>query len=108
MVGLKKRIGLERHLVVVLLYFLLLFLNRIFIVPLIAVIDENVYKVSFTRNERKQYLLTGVINSFGVIDKNSYQLLNVKNGDYIDFYSSNAIVSFPYERFQGPLWGARC
>ena len=34
MVGLKKRIGLERHLVVVLLYFLLLFLNRIFIVPL--------------------------------------------------------------------------
>lgn len=72
---------------------------------LIAVIDENVYKVSFTRNERKQYLLTGVINSFGVIDKNSYQLLNVKNGDYIDFYSSNAIVSFPYERFQGPLWG---
>lgn len=72
---------------------------------LIAVIDENVYKVSFTRNERKQYLLTGVINSFGVIDKNSYQLLNAKNGDYIDFYSSNAIVSFPYERFQGPLWG---
>lgn len=73
---------------------------------LIAVIDENVYKVSFTRNERKQYLLTGVINSFGVIDKNSYQLLNVKNGDYIDFIVPMQLFHSLMNAFKGLCGGS--
>lgn len=72
---------------------------------LLAVQGASVNKVSCGSKAVKRHLLTGLVNSFGVIQRNYYQRLNDKNGDGgTDFYTLGNSANFPYEDFIGPLW----
>ena len=74
---------------------------------LLSVCSSSIYKFYFSKNESKQRLLTGVVNSLGIIQKNTYYRLNddfsVQEGG-TPFYQKGTNASFPYENFQGPLW----
>lgn len=63
--------------------------------------NSELYKISSKRHEGKQRLLTGLINSMGVVQKNYYQCLNDENGS---IYSKGYDAVFPYENYVGPLW----
>jgi len=71
----------------------------------------RVLQVTYSRDEAKENLLTGVVNSFGVIAKTDYESVNDfgTKTNATPFYacpSSQAIAPpvFPYSNYVGPLW----
>jgi len=76
---------------------------------LIGVYNGNLYKVAYTDNKKKQQLLTGSINSVGVVTKNYFGKLNdgySGGSSYGMLYSKGYGATFPYENYLGPLWVA--
>jgi len=59
---------------------------------LLSVKDNIVTKYNFPRNDSKEVMMTGMANSYGVVQKNAYNLLN-EIDDNID---SNYPANFPY------------
>lgn len=73
---------------------------------LLSLDNDQVHKFSFTRNDAHQSLLTGVVNSLGVISKNSYAYLNenvYQYGSGNSIYTPGYGATFPYENYQGPF-----
>jgi RHS repeat-associated protein len=73
---------------------------------LLSLDNDQVHKFSFSRNDAHQRLLTGVINSHGVITKNSYAYLNedvYQYGNGNSVYTPGYGATFPYENYQGPF-----
>jgi RHS repeat-associated protein len=73
---------------------------------LLSLDNDQVHKFSFTRNDVHQRLLTGAINSQGVITKNSYAYLNenvYQYGSGNSIYTPGYGATFPYENYQGPF-----
>lgn len=58
-------------------------------------------QISAGVDKMKNRLLTGIIGSYGTINKISYKKLNSKE---TQFYSRNEICHFPYQRFNGGLF----
>lgn len=74
---------------------------------LLAVKGPRLVKVNSMINGAKQYLLTGMVNSFGVVHRNYYQRLNGREyGSPFWFYVKGTEAAFPYTDFNGPLWAA--
>lgn len=72
---------------------------------LLAVKGPRLVKVNSMINGAKQYLLTGMVNSFGVVHRNYYQRLNGREyGSPFWFYVKGTEATFPYTDFNGPLW----
>ncbi|MDR1601595.1 MAG: FG-GAP-like repeat-containing protein, partial [Tannerella sp.] len=59
-----------------------------------------VTKYVYPRNDTHEKLLTGAVNSLGVIEKTHYRRLN-EQGGY--FYTKGSGASYPYINFNGPL-----
>jgi RHS repeat-associated protein len=59
-----------------------------------------VTKFAYPRNDTCEKLLTGLINSLGVIEKNHFRRLN-EQGGY--FYTKGSGANYPYINFNGPL-----
>lgn len=69
---------------------------------LISLKEGTATKYSFSRNDSKETLMTGMANSLGVVEKNDYQLLNeegVSSGVYTKGYGA----VFPYVNITEPL-----
>lgn len=68
--------------------------------------NGQVYKLSFPRNDGHQQLLTGAVNSQGVVSKAAYAYLNE---DVYQYGYGNSVYTlgygalFPYENYQGPF-----
>lgn len=60
-----------------------------------------VSKMSISYDDSKNRLLTGVINSYGVINKVGYQALNMEDG--FNIYSPGYGAKFPYQNYDGGL-----
>ncbi|MDR1633030.1 MAG: FG-GAP-like repeat-containing protein, partial [Dysgonamonadaceae bacterium] len=56
-------------------------------------------KQSFLRNDAREKLLTGAVNSLGVIDRNHYRKLDETGY----FYQKGSGAVFPYINFSGPI-----
>lgn len=67
---------------------------------LVALKDGKVTRFSYPRNDTKEKLLTGMVNSLGVVNKNYYMMLNESSYYYTKGYGA----VYPYENFQGPLF----
>lgn len=77
--------------------------NRNYFGRLVCVKGGFATKYAYPRNDTKERLLTGVINSFGVIEKNHYQKLNETDAYGSWFYSRGSGAVYPYLNIQGPL-----
>ncbi|MCT4603045.1 MAG: hypothetical protein N4A59_09125, partial [Marinifilum sp.] len=67
----------------------------------LALNNNKVYKLRYSLNEAGQQLLTAVVNSYGLVSKTRYQLMN--SGDY-DLYSETYGATFPYQKFCAPIY----
>lgn len=62
-------------------------------------------KYTYPRNDTREKLLTGVVNSFGVIEKNHYRQLNESGGETGYFYyKGSPATTYPYRLFHGPFY----
>ncbi|WP_320018251.1 RHS repeat-associated core domain-containing protein [Labilibaculum manganireducens] len=68
---------------------------------ILALNNNKIHKLRYTINETGQQLLTGVVNSFGIVSKTRYELMN--SGDY-GLYSESYGSTFPYQKFCGPIY----
>jgi len=68
---------------------------------ILALNSNKIHKLRYTINETGQQLLTGVVNSFGIVSKTRYELMN--SGTY-GLYSESYGSSFPYQKFSGPIY----
>ncbi|GHT77901.1 hypothetical protein AGMMS50262_19960 [Bacteroidia bacterium] len=66
--------------------------------PLVSLKNGKVQRFTFSRNDTKEKLLTGVVSSLGVVNKNYYEMIN----SYA-YYTKKYDAVFPYENFQGGL-----
>ncbi len=57
-------------------------------------------RLSYKSNDFKNRLLTGFVNSYGVITKVGYQQLN---DEYVSIYTPGYGAEFPYQNFKGGL-----
>ncbi|RNC63271.1 FG-GAP-like repeat-containing protein, partial [Proteiniphilum sp. X52] len=73
--------------------------SRNYFHQLVALKDGKVTRFSFPRNDTKEKLLTGAVNSLGVVSKNHYRMLN--EAEY--YYSKGYGAVYPFENFQGPF-----
>jgi RHS repeat-associated protein len=78
--------------------------SRDYYSQLVSIKDGKVTRFSYPRNDTKEKLLTGMVNSFGIVQKNYYQMLNESSCNYTK--GSGAV--YPYENFQGPLFVPVC
>ncbi|MCM1079016.1 MAG: hypothetical protein NC344_04795 [Bacteroidales bacterium] len=67
-----------------------------------------VTRYSFSRNDNKESMVTGMVNSLGVIEKNSYALINAGQTDNEDatpyiLYTKGYGATFPYVNIMEPL-----
>jgi hypothetical protein len=71
---------------------------------MVCVKDSLATLYNFTRDDAMENTLTGMINSFGVIEKNHYQKLNnpYSYGNR-DFYIKGTGAAYPYLNMQGPF-----
>lgn len=69
---------------------------------LVGLKDGKATKYSFTRNDSKESLATGMVNSLGVIEKNYYQFINEEGLSY-GIYSKGYGATFPYVNIQEPI-----
>lgn len=60
---------------------------------LLGIADGDVTKYSFPRNETKEALMTGMVNSHGIVEKNTYALLSEAHSG---IYSKGGNAVFPY------------
>ena len=65
--------------------------------------NNKLVKHSFSRNDTKESLLTEAVSSFGVIDKNQYEMLYKSDS----FYSVNYDETLPIINYQGPAFVAK-
>ncbi len=71
----------------------------------LAIYNETVYKLAFTRNDAQQALLTAAVNSLGAVSKTDYMRLNESRyGE--NCYTKGSGAAFPYDNFTGPLFVA--
>lgn len=68
---------------------------------LISLKKGIVTKYSFPRNDSKEEMITGMVNSLGVIEKNEYCLLNEENLQ--SFFTKGSGAVFPYINIKEPL-----
>ena len=69
---------------------------------LLSLKEGKVTKYSFSRNDSKEVLATGMVNSLGVIEKNKYQLIN-EEGISSGVYSKGTGAVFPYVNIHEPI-----
>lgn len=69
---------------------------------LLCLKDGVVTKYSFSRNDNKNMMVTGMANSLGVIEKNEYRLLNDESGD-ANLYTRGYGAVYPYVNVEEPL-----
>jgi len=62
--------------------------------------DSLIYKYTYPRDDKKEMLLTGAVNSFGVIERNHFLRLNESN----QFYQKGSGATWPFINFQGPIY----
>ncbi len=73
---------------------------------LISLNGGQVDKLAFSRNDGKQRLVTGMVNSLGVVSKTDYRLINEgisQYGNSSDWYTQGSGAVFPYLNYQGPI-----
>lgn len=74
---------------------------------LLGIYNEKLTKISTTRHEGKQRLLTGSVSSTGIVQRNYYNQLNdgygVSNPSGV-IYTRGYNATFPDENYMGPLW----
>lgn len=61
----------------------------------ISLKNSNVVSFSFSQDKQKEELITGMINSLGLIERNEYHYINHEGYEY-GAYSSGNEVNFPY------------
>ena len=72
---------------------------------IVGIDKDKFYKISFTRNDTKQQLLTKVVNSMGVESINEYAKLGSVTNQYFVPQSPTPLnVVFPYVVTKMPLW----
>lgn len=59
-------------------------------------------KYSFTRDDSKEVLATGMANSLGVVEKNEYKYINEESATF-GFYTKGYGATFPYVNIQEPF-----
>lgn len=64
--------------------------------------DGVVTKYSFSRNDSKEMMATGMANSLGVIEKNRYQLTNDRENPY-GLYNRGYGATYPYVNLMEPI-----
>jgi hypothetical protein len=64
--------------------------------------DGKVTKYSFTRNDTKESMMTGFVNSLGVVEKNEYHFIN-ETENIFNVYTKGYDAQFPYVNIQEPL-----
>ena len=69
---------------------------------LISLKDSVVTKYSFSRDDSKEVLATGMANSLGVVEKNEYKYINEESTTF-GFYTKGYGATFPYVNIQEPL-----
>ncbi len=75
---------------------------------LLTLMNDTVRKLSFSRNDTKEMLLTGVVNSLGVVDKNYYHRLDENNTFYTINNETAYNTIFPYDKLRGPIYIPVC
>ncbi|TYR37429.1 endonuclease [Sphingobacterium phlebotomi] len=73
--------------------------SRNYFHQMVALKNGRVTRFSYPRNDTKEKQLTGAINSFGVVEKNYYLMLNEAYG----YYSVGSGAVYPFENFDGPF-----
>lgn len=68
---------------------------------MLCISDSTLYKLRFTRNEGKQRLLIGIVNSNGVVSKTEYTPLNGIDSFQKNFNKDG--VNYPFQSFIAPL-----
>jgi hypothetical protein len=66
---------------------------------LITLNGSKLTMYSYNRNDMKEHLLTGMVTSLGVVNKNNYQMLYNSPS-----YTKGSGAEFPYDNFQGPFF----
>lgn len=69
---------------------------------LISLKEGKVTKYSFQRNDSKEVLATGMANSLGMIEKNTYQLIN-EDGMSYGIYTKGSGAVYPYVNIHEPI-----
>ena len=73
---------------------------------LISLNGGQVDKLAFSRHDGKQRLVTGMVNSLGVVSKTDYRLINegiTQYGNSSNWYTQGSGATFPYLNYQGPI-----
>lgn len=68
---------------------------------LLSLNNNKIQKLRYSVNELGQQLLTGVVNSFGLVSKTRFQMMN--SGHY-GLYSESYGATFPYQKINGPIY----
>ena len=74
---------------------------------LIALNDSVVTRISFNRNYAEETLITGMANSLGVVEHNSYRKINAESVED-GFYTKGTGSVYPYVNIQEPLSVLSC
>lgn len=69
---------------------------------LLCIRDTFITRYSFSRDDGKELMMTGMANSLGVIEKNEYRSLNEKDV-YAPFYHQTYFPSFPFVNISEPV-----
>lgn len=69
---------------------------------LICVKDGVATKYAYNRNDQKEVMLTGMVNSLGIVEKNEYRMIN-NEGASSGLYQNGSGAEFPYINIQEPI-----
>jgi len=69
---------------------------------MLALNNGTIDKINFKRNDTRERMMSGAINSLGVIIKSEYKQINDKT--YPSIYEDGYGATFPYEDFNAYLW----
>jgi len=67
---------------------------------LFSIYNSELIPITFTRNDLKQRLLTGIINSSGIVSKHSYERIGK---GYSNVYSEGSKCNYPYMNLSGSM-----
>ena len=67
----------------------------------LALNNDKIHKLRYSVDLTSQQMLTGLVNSFGVVSKTRYAKMN--SGEY-DLYSETYGATFPYQKFESPMF----
>ncbi len=68
---------------------------------MLALNNDKIHKLRHSVNKTEQSLLTGAVNSFGVVSKTRYGRMN---GNEPGLYNEGYGATFPYQNFSGPIY----